>query len=275
MSHSSPLNSNAIATVIIEGLAIACHNSTTNKWQVGFLRKDSHFPRIKIFQLDSANNEISTLTTYDLAAGDKVFITVNNPVAPANWKYETFQLFNRQSTTNMKDLRWMLDMEGTELHDSSVSWQNGTFGTNYLEIENSIFYTAKVTTDSYQKQRVDQSGTAQPETLGRIGRAIGADLECDSGGSIVITIQSEKKRIITLAPQTGVRYEIFFDNTCYDGISQPTSSDFQHYYDKIVDSPLKFNMIASSISVEVGVKNPGCTSIVAGKTDDLPTIFKG
>lgn len=275
-----PLKKEATATVVIKGLAIAKYNHEQSKWEVTFLRDCGHYPNIRIRELNRESGRlVNSLKKYEIQEGDTISITVTTPRGDNPRRYVTGGTFRRDDPSHdEQDLRWMLDID--QLHGKKTRRKANPIATNLLSISNGCFYTASRTRKSYRIKRI---GSDVPQPLGFAGRTFGVDFE---GNALTIQVKGKTGFSETLEEQADKRYEIIFDNTCYEERKpEPGETDFQYYYKLIDDNEGKVDILPPEEPDVIAFqedppeqdpepegdppKIPACYSITEGEPNDF------
>jgi hypothetical protein len=234
-----PLKKEATATVVIKGLAIAKYNHEQSKWEVTFLRDCGHYPNIRIRQLNRESGRlVASLRSYEIQEGDSISITVTAPHGDNPRRYVNGGIFRRDNASHdEQDLRWMMDID--QLHGKKTKRKANPIATNLLSISNGCFYTASRTKKTY---RIKKIGSNAPQPFGLTGRSFGVDFQA---AALTIQVQGNDGFTQTLEEKPDRRYEIIFDNTCFDGGQpSPGTTDFQHYYKLIDDNDGKVDILS-------------------------------
>jgi hypothetical protein len=201
----------AAANLYIEGLAAMFFNHRQRTWDVAFLRDTKHD-----FTLTIKNNGYQQVcpTKIDLNTS-RIEVYATKPVTP-NWNqypngFWFHDSFSRTSTTNHpKDFRWVVDLSNrTELPLHVAVWLRPRpgKGRTVLTIGDAIFYTEAIT--SYELM-VAPFGTALMRRFGKINELIGTDINCESGGEVVIKIDGRECDRLPYVP--GSPYTITLSN---------------------------------------------------------------
>ena len=233
------------ATILMRGLGLFCFNEQ-GAFEGGFVRLPSHKYMIEVKQ-SGAELSSPSLRITDLE-GD-IDIRVVNPARAGAHRFERGTFDRTADTSDPRDFRWILDIEGPEMHAEEVAPSGRMQGEggkrlSRLNISDGTFYTKKKSLETYARVRTDDE-TAAPQFLGRIADKIGVEIECadddDEDSSertgILITINNGAKTEIFLPKQSGVKYDLTFSNDCPEPVGEkPDSTDFRVFYDIIRDS---------------------------------------
>ena len=228
------------ATISMRGLGLFCFNEQ-GAFEGGFVRLPSHKYMIEIMQ-SGAGSSRPRLRITDLE-GD-IDIQVINPARAAAHRFERATFDRTVDANDPRDFRWILDIEGPEMHAEEVSPSGQMQGEggkrlSRLNIDAGTFYTKKVSVETYARVRTDDE-TAAPQFLGSIAEEIGVEIECadDEGSGILITINNGSKTEMFLPKLSDVKYELRFSNDCPAPPvgEKPDATDFRVFYDIISDS---------------------------------------
>jgi hypothetical protein len=131
------------------------------------------------------------------------------------------------------DFRWILDLEGPEFHGHRMTSTGKPFKSNIF-ISSGIMYTAEKTEERFGRITLCPPGNPDPRFLGKGADVVGIDLICNVGKKSGIVLKDKCGKSVCLPKETGVHYEIRFENNCVKPLTSP--SDFQLYYNAFKDS---------------------------------------
>ncbi|HXG85549.1 MAG TPA: hypothetical protein VNI84_16115 [Pyrinomonadaceae bacterium] len=218
--RSPKLVAEANVTVSIKGLAISNYNENNRNWETVFLRHvEHHNLKITVNKCRSGNLESSQ--SYNVDPNDKIYISSS----------DTFEQPSRYTEQNDKNLSRVMDFSAADMYDGRIKfYRNSGAKLTFLSISGSIFYTKKLSKNTYdivKAQKIKQKK--------KIGLVIGADIGCRIGGQTEISVEGKPNLIAPLVAEENVVYEIVFDNDCYEPAQHP-DGDFSKYYDLIDES---------------------------------------
>ena len=254
------INPNATATLIFAGLALSHYNSLNDKWEIIFIRDDENLHNLRItfdYQTSQAN-EIA------VGFGETITVEVTKPKSSSG-KYQPKPFSRNPATDDPNDFRWILNFSGKELHDHAVMVTKGE-KNNFFSTPNAVFYNYKMSDKHYELQKLfNGANVGNPVPLAAIGDYTGADIECEKGGEISITIEGKgKPQTYKVTPQS----KVFFNNICED--VQKCASDFPHYYDIINDNGTTFDLIRQLQQVAPRSAESACETGTVGCVDPPP-----
>ena len=226
-----PLKVDTTVTIYITGLAL-CHQFGGN-WEVLFLHPKSsgHELEVTVMEKTAATPpDYSKAQKWKIPAGTNFNLSVQGAISPPSPDHRN------DDWRDSRDMCWLTHLD--ELHPPGVKLEqpNPDIPLSYLSIPNSVFYTSKLTPTLFEIIRADGSVYQTRQ----IGVVIGADIDCNDGGSVSLSWPG-LPRSIDLPKTAGVRYDITFDNSCR-GCGK--NSDFDYYYEileKTVPDPFRLS----------------------------------
>jgi|SRR5678816_4019032 len=184
----------AIARVIVDGLAICCFNSDETKWDLGFLHhtnKPAHQLILKVeghppHHLSNRTGLISFKTNNANFPGDfpdgffdngRIRDRTVNPVTP----------------DEKENFRWVIDMaDPHDVNHGHLQLIDPPFPVTRAHIENAVFYTTERSPrDLIMVSRDDDPNQKPVAPYGKTNDEIAADIFCESGDELVIEIDGE------------------------------------------------------------------------------------
>lgn len=234
--------SSATALVRFTGLGIVSFNKERRRGEVSVIRDNKHELSIRIqqpaFQEGGAGDVIvyKDIATYQKLPKDQVEIEIKALGKPAIDGYEIYQNgdFDRLSSADANDFRWIVNMNTLHGETALVSTANNRYPLTKLYVENGLFYTHKLDTDLFfEKVEKDPSGNAtQREVFGNVAETIGVKIE---GEEVSFTIRiGGKEETLSLKRVDGLPFRIEIKNMDYN--ANAVYSDMPDYY-RYVASP--------------------------------------
>jgi hypothetical protein len=238
-------HSEAFVTVTFDGLIVLCLNDKRQA-EVGVLKNEHHKLSMEIREVSP--NGVST-TEYPINGVQDLWIGSTNPATRGVTAYTNPRApFNRKKGLgDREDFRWILDMEGSELHNKKLSIASPENLTPTLHFTHGVFYTSKLFEENVS--RVEHKSNKQPTTLGKVAEKISVDIYLDDNASgVVLSPEGNAAPLLMLNRKPGTRYEITVKNmphTSTQNASMQISerSHFSFYYEAINDrSGKKFDL---------------------------------
>jgi hypothetical protein len=250
--------------VTVKGLAILCVNN--ERGLISLLRYDEHNLNIMMEPLGDSDKapvekwvDINPPGTPLDTGVQNIAFSVTGPEIEGTRSDQTpIVRTEGPNSGNAQSLRWILDLEGPELHDGTVNHagkKSGDLrGRTNITIPNAYFYTADIRRN---QEYLIKKPSGQVERFGRIGHVIGALIYGDT-----VTIAVDGLTPLTLGgnPNQNDFYKIEITNLEDDNRRM---SDFGRYYDAIqpvVDVRYKFLLADGLLPFD-----PGSTPIDPGK----------
>lgn len=212
----------------IEGLGLLCFNPDKNRGEIAIIRQGEHNLKIVVAKDGDAGPPVYIFEHDKIPAGATIDVKTENPALKSFIMLKEDD-FNRKSglggTNDEKDLQWLLDLEGDELHGKKLA-PLSTLGTDIavakMYVPNGLFFTATLATDgvSYLKK----ANEAQMHHLGVVGDSLGIAISADK-----ITLEITDNESLTL--DDGGQYNITIKNLEPIDPKAPPESDFPVYYE--------------------------------------------
>jgi hypothetical protein len=213
-------------TLVFRGLFLLAFEKENKFCQVGVLKADRHCLKVNI-KTNAASLPNSPELSFEIPDGDICFEVAGRPNA-----VDTYEpgLFLRDPSHDRRDFRWVLDLEGPELHNGPLSIITGALNRSIF-VFNGLFYTY----DSHTVRIVPPSSGPR---VAFTAREIGCDIYLNEEEEAVFRYGPDERHSIKLKKEPDISYEISVENICPEEEveSQSTVSDFVHYYD-VVDVP--------------------------------------
>jgi hypothetical protein len=233
-------HSKATVRISFNGLLALCINDNRQA-EIGALRNVHHVLTVDVNKVSPTG---VSLFHFPVSPDQDIWIEAVKPATDGVTTYVNDQVqFNRQQDTgDPEDFRWLIDLEGEELHNQKLAISKSEMLNPRLHISNATFYT--------EKKAVELSGrvTWDDDTrwvfLGRLAETLAADILLDNENSEVILRSGADS--LRLKKEPGTRYEIAVRNTrsgAMDMGHTRDASDFQFWYDAFQDpSGKKYNL---------------------------------
>lgn len=224
------------ATVTFRGLALFCFSEQSHCEAV-FLRHSHHKFDLTVIKVGPDGSETSL--DHQLDTSRDIKISVLNPVISGVHRYEPGEFNRKANIGDEQDFRWVVDVEGIELHDVDLTQQvpgsdTQVRGLSRLRLSDVTLYTKAPSADPYARIR-DDAQHEPPTFFGRIAEVIGADIACGDGGGVFLMNEGIEESKMWLPKEGGVKYEIDISNGCSGASSPGDASDFVLYYDVMSD----------------------------------------
>ena len=263
-----PNHSEATVTISFAGVALFCINKDKqNRCEVGIVHCDRHQTVMDIQEIvfDNSGDPIKSMLTTPPASpflGSDILIKVVNQNAPITAAgiepFSESPVFNRvQGIGDQNDFRWIVDLEGEELHDRQLDLLPTTFSSAprlspKIFISEGVIYTELAT----DERLALMSDGVQGNEFGPVAIKIGVDLFLEDGGELQmwgkrgpITTQ-----LATLKKKANTKYHINVENLCTVEGDAP-GTDFSLFYD-IVHDPTNSRFDFRRIVENLGQGNP-------------------
>jgi hypothetical protein len=197
----------------------------------------SHVPRI----ITTKNGVISSI--YDLRNHPQQLgsvrdweIEVSNPTQPIATRFRQGENFNRIHHPFAKDFRWLVDLEGADLHARDLTAELDTDKLlMVLRVRHGLFYTHQL---SRRLNRRNAQAPPQPREFGRAAEVVGCKIGFEIGS---LNLMAGTNHIFTFdqGDEDGVIYEI--SNAPPDVLPDRTYEDspghFAMYYTHLFRNP--------------------------------------
>ena len=290
------------------GLGINTFATKPPRGETAIIRKRNHTLSVKVFKL-KPGGQMEKVKDFGGAADDATALPDDteisiratlNPKIMGYAKYTLAQLeFVRLALSAaldagilpanyIFDLRWLMDLEGCEVHNSKLQPVKKKKFTK-LFIHNAEFYCRSLlplensakparqgrqvgqVTHTPDGKIVDYSGSSQVN-IGYVGHELGAKIEADE---VVISVNGDSYELRKANLETGERYFIQIINQC------PTPSnvsDFPVLYDLLQVGQagvveVKIDLLSSGAKEEFAPTVKFCGSVHASKQDGISDLL--
>jgi hypothetical protein len=227
-------HSKAFVTVTFDGLMVLSFNDKRQA-EVRVLKNEHHKLSMEIREISP--NGVST-SEYPINGVEDLWIGATNQATKGVTVYTNPQVpFNREKDQgDPEDFRWILDMEGSELHKTKLSITHPEKLTPTLHFTHGVFYTGELT--EQRVSRIERNTNKQPKMLGKVPEKIAADIYLDENASgVALSAEGNGAAPLMLNRKPGTRYEIVVKNLPHTPMQcRPQGqSHFSYYYEAIND----------------------------------------
>ena len=276
---------NVTATVSITGLALGCYNQTTQNYEVGLLRHDTHNLTIEVTKW-VADDDASVMK-FILDKQHRIFIDAENAIVPDSPIYMDGEDFDRQDITHdQEDYRWVIDFETDLNNGEPVELKHPEVPVTEMYVSKPTLYADPllISVDTFKLVPLDAQGQPladEVQDFGFFTEGIKADIHCQNGGAVILRIDGPQGFQIHLPHGSAKPHEIKVENICLpkaqaaigneepaDPNVLPEPTDFRLFYSVITDTDgKKFDLQPSSV-LEEG-EGAVCNGGSLGKRDSL------
>src|SRR5215510_14459096 len=123
-------------TLVFRGLFLVAFEKDNKFCQVGVMEADRHCLKINI-KTNAASLPSSPELSFEIPDGDIYFEVADRTNAVDTYEPGTFL---RDPSHDRRDFRWVLDLEGTELHNRPLPIKTGALKRSIF-VRNGLFYT--------------------------------------------------------------------------------------------------------------------------------------
>ncbi|HEU4835903.1 MAG TPA: hypothetical protein VFS90_15855 [Pyrinomonadaceae bacterium] len=268
---------NVTATVSITGVALGVYNPTTQNFEVGLIRHDTHTLTVEVRKKLA---ERDSVMKFILDKNHRLFIDAENAILPENPIYQDGENFSRDDPDHDKeDFRWVVDFE-TELNNGepvALQRPQDLVVTEMYVSKPTLYADRKMmTTDKFNLVTIDANGAPVPNSardFGKFTEGMKADIRCQAGGAVILRIDGPQGFQIHLPHGSAEPHEINIENLCAPKENAAPSrefkpTDFSLFYSVIVDTDGKKFDFQRSNPDEEG-QGAVCNGTVLGKSTKL------
>ena len=212
-------------TILFRGLYLFSFEKDRQFCQASILETDRHALKVSVATIGLGSAEAAqsaSMLDFEAPRGNLTFEVGNR--LPGIGAYQV-GAFNRSLGHDLHDFRWVLDMEGPELHRQKLSVKAGAL-SRAVTLNHGLFYS-----HGLRPVRLEKPGAAPVDV--DIAREIGCAVHLGENEEGVLRFGESPEFSVKLAKVPHMRYEITLDNSCAD--STP-GGDFERYYD-VLDVP--------------------------------------
>jgi hypothetical protein len=214
------MNQSPTITLIFKGLFLFAFEKDNRFCQAVIMQADRHCLKVTV-KTNVASLKKPPELTFEVRDGD---ITIDVPTRPDGIDTYEAGVFDRNTNHDTLDFRWVLDLEGTDLHNRSLAIKAGS-------VKRSIFIRNGLFRNQRNRPITISSASTQPRTTSA-AREIGCDIFLNKNENLVFSYGPNGDSSLTFNQETEVNYEIVIDNTCPEETDMDEEvSDFVHYYD--------------------------------------------
>jgi hypothetical protein len=232
-------------TLVFRGLFLIAFEKDNKFCQLGVMEADRHCLKITI-KTNAVSSQNSPELSFEIPDGNIYF-----EVAGRTNAVDTYEpgLFLRDPSHDRRDFRWVLDLEGTELHNRKLPIKAGALKRSVF-VRNGLFYTY----DSHNVRIVEPSSESR---VALTAQEIGCDIYMDGEEEATVRYGAGCGHSIKLKKEPDISYEITVENICpeEEGAAPSTVSDFVRYYD-VVDVPKEQQFKVDAFQAPPGARNP-------------------
>jgi hypothetical protein len=242
-------------TLVFRGLFLLAFDEDNKFCQLGVIEADRHRLKINI-KTNAASLPNPSALSFEIPDGDICFGVLGRTNAVD--KYEPGP-FLRDPSHDRRDFRWVLDLEGPELHDRQLTIRAGSLKRSIFVI-NGLFYT-------YYCRSVRIVAPSSAAKVAFIAEEIGCDIYLYGEEEAVFRYGPDEGHTIKLKREPDISYEISIENICpeEEGASPSPVSDFAHYYD-VVDVPAAQQFKVDAFPPPPGSERNPCVPTSMGTT---------
>jgi len=273
----------ATATIIIDGLAICCFNRRDKKWDLAFLHHPNPPAHRLILQVDGHRENLPQVP------GLLTFETVNGhfPNGFPDGFFDNGPIRNRRvppaTPEEEENFRWVMDLEDPhDVNHGNVTLKKPRFPVTRAYVEDAVFYTSARSPKELilVPEGEDPNQTANPTFYGRTNDEISADIFCDAGGQVVISVDGKEIRRLDHRPKNPWR--ICLTHLCAEHPNPKgrfEKGDFHLFYDvlnitgnrHVLWGEPAHSLMSCTVASESG--RTDCDTVRLGNTDTLDALF--
>lgn len=167
--------------------------------------------------------------------GEKFRIGIVGANADVNF-YQVGALFNRATATNLKDFRWLVDVETPDLYNDETrnKGQKKAY-TPKLLVKNGTFFTMGLTDYSFMLE--ERNGTAV-QLLGKVANVTAVKIKLGAAQRVRFDFKEPNRASRTcMFSQSSTPAKIFFYNLCYEPNGSPCEDGDSHLHTEAFDPP--------------------------------------
>jgi hypothetical protein len=267
--------------VIFEGLGFCCFNPKRGGAEIAFLRLPEHDLKIKITGDDGRHKVFNNIA-------DNAKIELTSEGAPIEgFRLNNSGKFSRKKGVNSEndlfDLRWLLDLEGDELHGKKATrrkkpklqpheqTERSVRSLTRMFLPNAYFFNEQILSREYHIEQINTvTSNVQKKEFGLIGAALGAKID-----AVKASLRIDEKNIFQfdegVDPKEVTRFFVTITNVCDEPLPEP-QSDFRKYYEVLDfrdDKEFDFNLPV----LTKGRRPAICEIALLSKTESLDGFF--
>jgi len=241
-----PIPGNSTVTIYFTGLLVFCFNKDKKHCQIGIhSQSDDHELKIRIVKkrdntfIDSVQN--LTIPHHMIREGSDLWLDVESS-SPARQHLAERYLVGDYSKppTDPQDFRHVIDLEGEHFYNRQLKIKKRVLNPS-LFVCDGLFYTARLTSVSYQTFVADATGNAHKHggqgpaiaSIGKVAAYVGANIYLsDSNEAVVLRAGQNGSKLFSLKRQNDeTSYEITLENGPAPNV--PAGDHFAYFYDAV------------------------------------------
>jgi hypothetical protein len=232
----------AAVRITFTGIFAFCINEK-GQCEIGVLKHPEHEATLSIARFGESNAPENIPPPAAWQSG--LQIETENPGVR---QYIGADFDRRWNTGDPEDFRWILDLEGPDLHDQHLERRTDGSGivslSPILRIDGGTIYTFLKTVNSYGRVSVQNKGPQH--FLGKVARVIGIDIPCALNGKVVLRDRKNNQAPL-LNTVSDMRYEITVNNTHTRPNLAPmgSGSDFLLFYELFAPPGEEFDLVVA------------------------------
>ncbi len=237
-------------TIIFKGLFLLAFDEENKFCQIGVIQAERHCLKVNIKTNEGLQQVFPELPS-EIPDGDISFQVLRRTGNVG--VYGTPATFNRNTSEDWRDFRWVLDMEGKHLHNRQLPFKASALKRSIF-IYNGLFYT-------FHTQPVSIISPSSSRKNVIIAEQIGCDIHLYDQEVAVLKYGPDPGYSIQFKKEPGIRFEISLENFCNETHRPaPGNSDFLFYYD-IIDVPRSKQFKVTRQAADA--RNP-CNPVIVG-----------
>jgi hypothetical protein len=227
-------HSEAFVTVTFDGLMVLSFNDK-GQAEVKVVKNEHHKLSMEIREISPTG---ASTSEYPINRVEDLWIGATSTATKGVTVYTNPQVaFNRKRDQgDPEDFRWILDMEGSELHKTKLGITHPEKLTPTLHFTHGVFYTHELS--EKRASRIELNTNKQPKMLGKVPEKIAVDIYLDDGSSgVALSAEGNGAAPLMLTRKPGTRYEIIVKNLPHNPAQcrRQGRSHFSYYYEAIHD----------------------------------------
>lgn len=248
------MNQSPTITLVFRGLFLFAFEKDNQFCQAVIMQADRHCLKV-IVKTNVASLKNPPELTFEVPDGD---IIIDVPTRPNAIDTYEAGVFDRNTDHDIMDFRWVLDLEGADLHNRSLTIKPDS-------IQRSVFIRNGLFRNHRNRSIRLSSPSSEPRTTSA-AREIGCDIYLKKDEELVFSYGPNSEYSLTLKKDAEVNYEVVIDNICPEAPNMDAEvSDFVHYYD-VVDMPVNEQFRVDAFQPPVTDLRP-CDPVCFGLTE--------
>ena len=262
-------HSEAMVRITFTGIFAFCINEK-GQCEIGVLKHHEHEATLSIARFGESNDPENIAPPAAWKSGLQI-----KTEDPGAHQYIGTDFDRPSNAGDPEDFRWILDLEGPDLHDHHLLRRPNQSGmvslSPILRIDGGTIYTYLKSVSTYS--RVSVQNTSNPERfLGKVARVIGIDIPCALKGQILLT-DGENNQVSLANTMSDMRYEITVSNTRPNMTAMGSHSDFLLFYELFDPAIEEFDLVMAAGPNQLFSPPPLlCDGVFLGRTSSLTYI---